>query len=269
MPLSRLLRPWTWTACAAFAAAAVLSAPSLRAADTSLTSAWRTTDVHVDGENTEWGTLTVLDDGPALGAMNDADALYVIATTSDQTLRQTLAQGVIVWLDATADKKKTFGIGIPGIVEPGGASARRLPPPTEGIILPEPATSIRQFDVYRSGEKTPHVVRLDPVLGIALAAIEDRGVLTYELKVPLARDATRPYAVGAVAGATIDVGVESIASAPPPSRSRGFGVGPMGPLGGRIGGVGSGGFGGAGFGNGRQEPLKYWVSLRLAGAGTR
>jgi hypothetical protein len=264
MSSSRRLRPSIWAACAAFAVAAALPASSLRAAGVSLTSAWRTTDVLVDGENTEWGRLTVLDDGPSIGAMNDADALYVIATTSEQTLRETLAQGVIVWLDAAADQKKAFGIGIPGIAEPGGPGARQLPPPTEGVILPEPATSIAQFDVYGHGEKDRHLVPLDPALGIALAAIEDRGVLTYELKVPLAKGAARPYAVGATPGATIDVGLESIASPPPPRRRGVFAGGPMGPLGGRIGGVGSGGFGGAGFGGGRQEPLKYWASVRLA-----
>jgi hypothetical protein len=40
----------------------------------------------------------------------------------------------------------------------------------------------------------------------------------------------------------------------------------MGPLGGRIGGIGTGGFNGGQFSEGRQEPLKYWASLRLARA---
>jgi hypothetical protein len=264
--MSRVLRPWIGIACVVLVAAAGRSVPLLRAADTSLASVWRTADVHVDGENTEWGPLATLEDGPAIGAMNDADALYLVVTTSDQTLRQTLDQGIILWLDAAADKKKTFGIGIPGITAPGGAGARRLPPPTEGVILPQPATSIAQFDVYGPDEKHHHVVRLDPALGVDLAAIEDRGVLTFELKVPLASEATHPYAVRTAPGAKIDVGVESIASPPPPRRPGGFGVGPMGPLGGRIGGVGSAGFG-QNFG-GRQEPLKYWASVRLAAGST-
>ncbi|HWB17435.1 MAG TPA: hypothetical protein VG538_13590 [Vicinamibacterales bacterium] len=261
---SRMFRPWIWTACSAVAVA--LTASSLHATDHALASQWRTQDIHVDGENTEWGPLAVIEDGPAIGVANDTDALYVIATTSDQTLRQTLGQGLIVWLDATDHKKKTFGIGIPGVVEPGAAGSRRLPPPTEGVLLPEPATSITQFDVYGPGEKERHLVRLDPSLGMELAAIEDRGVLTYELKVPLAKDANRLYAVGVAPGATIGIGLESIASPTPRGRMGGRGGRPMGPLGGRIGGVGTGGFNGGQFSEGRQEPLKYWASLRLARA---
>lgn len=265
--ISRLVRPWIWTACGALAAAVALPASSVRAADQALASQWRTKDIHVDGENTEWGPLAVIEDGPAVGVENDADALYVIATTSDQTLRQTLAQGLIVWLDATDHKKKTFGIGIPGVVEPGGAGPRRLAPPTEGVLLPEPATSITQFDVYGPGKKERHLVRLDPSLGVELAAIEDRGVLTYELKVPLAKDGSRLYAVGAAPGATIGIGLESVASPAPRGRmGGGRGGRPMGPLGGRIGGIGTGGFNGGQFSEGRQEPLKYWASLRLARA---
>ena len=107
------------------------------------------------------------------------------------------------------------------------------------------------------------------------------GVLTYELKVPLAANDAHPYAVGAKPGALVSLGLEMPKLQMPEGRGRegGGGGGGRGPgggggggMGGRIGGYGGGmggGRGGHGGGGGYQQseqekPLSGWVELQLA-----
>ena len=105
------------------------------------------------------------------------------------------------------------------------------------------------------------------------------GVLTYELKVPLAANDAHPYAVGAKPGALVSVGLEMPKLQMPEGRGREGGGGGRGPgggggggMGGRIGGYGGGmggGRGGHGGGGGYQQseqekPLSGWVELQLA-----
>ncbi len=95
--------------------------------------------------------------------------------------------------------------------------------------------------------------------------------LVYELRIPLATNENRPYAVGALAGATIGLGLETpeidMSAMRDKMKSRRSGDGGTGGSGMR----GGGGRGGGGMrdGGGRSrpempEPLNVWTKVTLA-----
>ena len=185
-----------------------------------LKSVLRNHDITVDGANTEWDTLDVLPDGPAFGAANDDQNLYVIVSTSDQEIRQQLSRGAVLWFDATGGKKQTFGIGLPAAPTDSSSAVDDAPKPAEGTLITPSAPRtpvIGDFDVYGPGKNERHLVRLEKNLGVEISAALREGTLIYELKLPLAKTEAHPYAVGAVPGSTVGLGLTT--EAPPADRS--------------------------------------------------
>jgi hypothetical protein len=109
--------------------------------------------------------------------------------------------------------------------------------------------------------------------GIQAKIGESTGVLVYELRVPLVKSDSQPYAIGARTNAMIGVGLETPEFDRSAMRSQmggGGGRGGRGGFGGRGGGMGGrGGYGGrGGMGGGRgfeaTKPLKVWNVVQLA-----
>lgn len=264
----------------AFAAVAALSA----APDPVLTSAWYTRDIHVDGKIEDWPQLEALDKGPAVAATNDDQFLYLVVSATDPAMRRTLERGLVVWLDPSGSKKTDLGVQLPAATRgrgfgPGtdGADATQpAPPPSDESPL------IDQLDILGPG-KARHLVPLAPALGILAASGADQGAYAFEMKLPLASSADRPYAVGAKPGSTIDLGLFTPEQPKEDTGRSGGGMGRGGGgMGGRGGGMG-GGYGGGmggrrggggygGGGGGRTpssdaapaKPIKIWVKLALA-----
>jgi hypothetical protein len=230
-----------------------------------LQSRWKEVDVAIDGDLSDWdGTLTSLEDGGAsVGIRNDHDAIYLALATSDRmTQMQVLTSGFTVWFDPEGGKDEICGVRYPlGIAHlgfrPGDLGER--PEPEDLARMHQNAD--RELEVLRDGSD-----------GVLLGAFETpdievavgyrRGVLLYELKVPMSGS---PFAVGTGTGATVGVGLETPEMDREAMRARmggGRGGGMRPPGGGRPGGMGRGGPGG-----GRPsppEPLNVWARVHLA-----
>jgi hypothetical protein len=257
----------------AFVVAGVLLAVSASSAkpDPVVASAWKARDVKIDGRIEDWPQLTALDKGPAVGAVNDEDALYLVVAATDPAMRRTLERGLVVWFDPARTRKPDAGIQLPGLARPRGAD-----PGTDAIAnaAEETSGSIEALDVLGPGAQR-HLVPLTAPLGVSAASSVDQGAMVFELRLPLVRTDEHPYAVGAAAGTSLLLGLST-----PETPRTGSGGGPRGRgqggggMGGGYGGGrgrgagrsggGPGGPGGRGFVDEAVKPLKIWVTLQLA-----
>jgi hypothetical protein len=249
--------------------------------------------ITVDGRYDDWyGNLQPFEAAPvAVQFLNDRDFLYMRLTASASAeRREILRQGFTVWFDPAGGTKKHFGIRYP-VVESGtggdegghsygGYGGRRGGSDREGEHGGDAEGSQdmspgARLDVLGPGKDDARMLTRDHAPGIDVAVRSEQGMLQYELKVPLLRTADHPYAIEAVAGKAVGVGLEA-GQLPHSSfggggRGGGFGGGGMG--GGRGGGGGMGGHGGGthggGGGGGREgyqatKPLKGWGLVTIA-----
>lgn len=236
-------------------------------------SHWRTGDITIDGQNKEWdGLLTPLDDKlTSVGMVNDSSNLYIGLVTANRDLaRQIMRRGITFWFDREGGKRKTFGIRFPLGYEgyaPSGDS------PNEGSGQGEASRNERiaeasgELDLYGPREGDIHRMTLAEAEGIEVKAKVDRGMLVYEMKVPLEEDAHHPFAVGAKAGTLIGVGVETSSERQGERPSEGMTRGDGGGRGFGGRGRGGGGMGGGGRRAAPQSqaaPLDVWAKVQLS-----
>jgi hypothetical protein len=233
-----------------------------------LRSAWRDVEITVDGSHAEWSELTSFaKDVPfSIGMKNDGTSLFVVLSSSDQSVPPLLMQrGLIVWFDPAGGTRKRFGIkypvieggGVPGPRRPGGfggapgtqpgdqsGQGSQRPPGAEG---PPPEPSGLMFDPAKDGrwarlellgpgkdDRRSLILEATPGIEVRVGRVE--GSVVYELKVPLQVDDGHPFAVGARPGAKIGIGLET------PEAEKAENPGDMGKPGGRPpGGGGAGG----------------------------
>jgi hypothetical protein len=273
-------------AAIAIVAPALLSGVTLaaRSKKPDIISRWRgDTPITIDGVNQEWeGRLSPVKDAPiSIGFYNDSQYLYFCLTTSDRAARgQILRQGLIVWIDQEAGKKKSFGVEFP-VGTPGTYVVERTGDTGEatGRQGQPMAANQDRLVILGPGKNDRRDLAFEEAPGIQAKIGESTGVLVYEMRVPLVKSDSQPYAIGARANAMIGVGLETPAfdrSAMRPQMGGGGGEGGRGGsggrggFGGRGGGMGGrGGYGGrGGMGGGRgfeaTKPLKVWNVVQLA-----
>ena len=133
-----------------------------------------------------------------------------------------------------------------------------------------------RLEVLGSSKDDARSFTADKAPGIEVKLGQAEGLLTYELKVPLAANDAHPYGIGAKPGAMISVGLEMPKLEMPEGRGREGGGrgGPGGGMGGHGGG-GMGGYGGMGGRGGHSngggyeraeqpKPLSGWMAVQLA-----
>jgi len=181
---------------------------------------------------------------------------------------QVMRQGFTLWFDPDGGKEKTFGIKFPiGRQARGIAMEMREGEPDLERFREAFEKSLTELEILGPGEKVRKRIPVEEARGIEIDVEASSGMLIYELKVPLLFSDQHPYAVGAEAGDSIGIGLET----PKIDRSaiRKAMSGRTGERmpggGGRIGG---GGRGGMGMRGGRRQKmpsgLKVWVAVRLA-----
>jgi hypothetical protein len=249
-----------------------------------LDSHWRDRNIVIDGDNGDWaGPLQpIAEQHPILAAAaNDGEFLYLVLSTSDAAVRrQILRQGLILWFDPSGGDKKHFGLHFPVGVpsdearaghgsfprDPGGGG----PPSDAGSTSPGDASGQpdppNRLEVYGPQKDDAHNFVTEMAPGISVKVGQVQGYFVYELKVPLARTAERPYAIEAKTGALIGFGLET-PKLETPADGRPGGMGGFGGGGGGMGGRGMGRSGGGG-GDRRQfeppKPIKLWATIQLA-----
>ena len=239
--------------------AATLAAATLAAAPAGLTSAWRGEAVTIDGLPSEWPKLEGLPRGPEISVANDDQFVYLFVSSGEEGMRDLLATGLVLWLDPNGGKAQTFGVWVPGVT--------LRPLPGSNPVIPDSATGVDaktldRFDLLGPGKSQRRLVDITPALGIALASATDDRRVMYEARIPLAKTAERPYAVGAAPGKTIGLGVATPEAPRDRSGRRDVLVGSSGTIGGNP-------WQGGGFAPFRErpesvKPLEVWTTVRLA-----
>jgi hypothetical protein len=187
---------------------------STRPADPVVSAIWRTDDIVVNGSAAEWTGLTRVGDGPMVAVQNDGQTLFLVVTSGDPNVRRQLATGLVVWLDGSAKKAQTFGVRLEGLTR------RSLPgeTPDTRADLPK-GTAFRTldaFDLLGPEKNRRRLIDQPAEVGITVASgVEDESVV-YELKLPLEKSGTTPFAVGARPATTIAMGLETPADPKPP-----------------------------------------------------
>lgn len=248
-----------------------------------LVSQWRSGDVTVDGVNAEWvGRTSYLEDEEIIiGLKNDEEFLYVALITSSRSAQaQVMLSGLTLWFDPAGEKIKWLGLHYPLAMEGTMAKPddfRDAGGPGRGGGGDDAGPAQDRFDEFWESrtemeitlpEKRGHFkVPISEAEGLELAMSRSRGVVVYELKIPLKKTADHPYAVGAEPGQTIRLGLYSPESRRPNGMpGSGGGVRGGGGMGGgsRPGGaVPPGGGPGGGFFE-RPEPIDLWITVTLA-----
>ncbi len=246
-----------------------------------LISGWRDKEITIDGKSTEWhDALTYFEKaGILVGFLNDEANLYACLVADSPFLRANLLrQGFTVWFDPAGGSKKTFGIRFPIgrqrnlDKEKRGEEPESFGPdrygredePDEEEMQEFIEKTLTELEILGPGKNEAKRMPLSEAKGIEIKLIPSSGLLVYELKIPLVQSEQHPYAVGALPGKIIGLGLES----PRINLERG-----MRRMGGGMPGGGlrppmGGGPRPGGFGEGMRpelpRELKLWAKVRLA-----
>ena len=233
-----------------------------------LNSNWRDREITVDGKNADWlgAMLYFEEDNVSVGLLNDEDFFYICMIAEDQFIRaQVMMQGFTLWFDPNGGKEKIFGIkyplgmqasDLPGIMRRDEQSMER---PRQA-----PRRPLNDLEILGPGKDEVKKMEIKEAKGIDVSIEFSSGLLVYELKVPLIRSMQHPYAIGAEAGSSVGIGLEtSKLELRDMRRAISGGTGREGPPGGIRGGPGVRGMPG---GRRRQmpRPLKIWAVVQLA-----
>lgn len=277
MRISRVI-DWAWCALLLVLGLAGCSSYTTYATE----SLPRVKEIKVDGKTDDWlGSLSIIEDGAvSVGFRNDRENLYVCLMVEEEFLQaQVMGQGLTVWFDPRGGKAKSLGIRYPLGMPRGERSEepRGEPGPPPSDSFPEEALSA--LEIFRSEKEEPQKMEIAEARGIEIMAVPSRGLLVYELKIPLSQTETNLIAVGTQPGQTIGIGFEipkpDLSKMPgPPSGGMPGGGGrpPMGGVpgaggGGRPGGPPGGGPGGGMMGE-MPKGLKVWTLVHLSSGDT-
>jgi hypothetical protein len=237
-----------------------------------LMSRWRAGDLPA----TEQRGVYVKDQNIVVDVMNDDDYLYLTVGVSDRMKqRQIVFQGLTVWFDYQGGDDKRFGVRYPLRTDRPGYGEER---PDRGQLRDSSWTFPENFpdelDLLGPAEGEHHRLGMSETKGIEARVQNNSGTLVYTLKVPLMDTGGHLYAIGAHAGTTIGLGIETGGSLQGQGGGRPRGEGGGGEGRGRMGG--RGGFGGRGRGGeggggdqyrSAREPMKFWAKVQLAAPG--
>jgi uncharacterized membrane protein YgcG len=209
--------------------------------DQQVNSKWRTQDIKIDGDDSDWGnSLVFYDDINSLvGVQNDKDYLYLCLVTSDQQIeRKIFMMGLTIWFDNTGKGDKKFGFKFPLMPknmnmdkdafklgeeqgegrrkdsdegrEGPGDNGQPGTPPDRGKMGDMFLKNQIEVEVVDSKNEVTRVPITD-MKGVELKMTVKNYRLVYELRIPIAMKSGFSYAVGANTSSTISVGLETAA----------------------------------------------------------
>jgi len=231
-----------------------------------LNSDWRDREITIDGKNADWlgAMLFFEEDNISVGLLNDDNFLYICMIAEDQFIRaQVMRQGFTLWFDPDGGKEKIFGIKYPVGMK---ASERGMGRDEQNLerACEVPRRPMNELEILGPGKDEVKKMLIEEAKGIEINIEFSSGMLVYELKVPLIQSEHHPYAIGAEAGSSVGIGLETTKIERPDMSS---GMSGEGGRGGPTGGM-RGGAGGRGMPGGRRpqmrNPLKIWAVVQLA-----
>jgi len=232
-----------------------------------LNSNWRDREITVDGKNADWlGTMLFFEeDNVSVGLLNDENFFYICMIVEDQFMRtQVMRQGFTLWFDPDGGKEKTFGIKYPIGMQASGTGMRRDEQSMERSRQ-APRRPMIELEILGPGKDEVKKMPIAEAKGIDIIVEFSSGMLVYELKIPLIQSEQYPYAIGAEAGSSVGIGLEtSKMERSDMKRQMSGGRGGAGTSGGMRGGAGGRGMSGGGRRSQMRKPLKIWAVVQLA-----
>jgi hypothetical protein len=229
--------------------------------------------IKIDGKTEDWlGALAIIEDGSAsLGFRNDRETLFICLMVEEEFLvGQIMMQGLTLWFDPKGGTAKTLGIKYPLGISRDEMSKEQWGEPGQSPPEDFPREASSALEIMRSQKEEPQRMELADVSGVEIVALASRGLLVYELKIPLSQTETQFIAVGTQPGQTIGVGFETpkpdLRQMPGPPEGRGGmprGGGEMPPMGGQAGGRG-GMRPGGGMEPQMPKGLRIWTLVHLS-----
>jgi hypothetical protein len=241
--------------------------------DESLQSRTLDREIVIDGTADEWvGATTWFEDAHlAVGVFHDEDNLYLsLRSRNMQANRQIIMGGLELRFQPASGTSGDLAVRYPLGMDP--SDMPRRPPGGErggrGDREP-PRPGFDSLAVKRKEDQDWLTFRTDEYTGIEVAASMKREEFVCEMKLPLRKGESTPYALSTVPGSVLTLVAESRRPDLEQMRGRmgGRGGGMGGGMGGRGGGMG-GGVGGRGPGMDRPdtgEPLKLRAKIVLGG----
>lgn len=192
--------------CAAAVALSVLLGQS-PAAQGTVTSTWRSSDVAIDGSMTDWPSLVRVGNGPAVAVQNDDTFLYLAVASSDADVRLQLATGLIIWIDGAARRQQTFGLRLEGLAPRPLIGA--TPTTTREAIPDRVQNALDRFDLLGPARLQRRLIDEPASLGFLLASGVENDTIVYEVRVPLTKTDAMPHTPATRPGATVSLGLET------------------------------------------------------------
>jgi hypothetical protein len=216
--------------------------------DEAVRSALVETPPHIDGDLSEWQNVPVRifeEKNIAIGALQDSRFLYLAARSADQEINRLIGRrGIMMWIDPDAGERKDLELHYP-------ASGYAMPDPTRGgfwdaMTGEERDRAYRKLEGMRTGVLVidkrgidSRIFAPDSSEGFAAASTESKGILTFEVRIPLHPEQYFPAYSPLTGKERIRVGID-LGPLPGSGFSNGSeNVGPMGYPGGGRGGFGS------------------------------
>jgi len=272
--------------------------------DSTVNSHWKTSDIKIDGNKTDWGNTLIYNDKSNFlyGVQNDDKFLYVCFATNDPDLEAKIVRmGLTVWFDRNGNDDQNFGIKYPLSFQDMGSQGmnfRRDDTPENqmrtrgdnnepiGADRLKQALERKQHDLEIVGKNKDDITKMSmaELKGIELKMEFQDNTLVYEMKIPLKFGTGLTYALNADTSETISIGLETGTidlSKMPKTKSRdnnGGGIGsdnsgsdePGGDMS-AAGDQGEGGYGGGRrrgggmmSGDNMPSPFSYWAEVKLA-----
>jgi hypothetical protein len=183
--------------------------------DLTLRSAWKDHDIAIDGKDIDWRQEMVKERSIAFAACNDAENLYLCLSITDKmTKAQMLGlfkQDFYVWFDPQGKKRKTFGLKFTNnssfMDEELLGKMHDLPVHVFQVVADEMMKNLTIEVVQNYYPVAPLSEAKGIDVGVGMA--KDGRQLTYELKIPLQKSAEHPFAIGAVRGRPVFIGLET------------------------------------------------------------
>lgn len=243
-----------------------------------LSSIWRDREVTIDGKHDDWLNAMIYfeKENISLGLLNDESFMYICMIVENPMIRnQIMRQGFTLWFDPAGGKKRNLGIKFPvGMSEEEmqmrGMQEGDVPmKPRRGEQDPErfmqaPMRQMNELEILGPGKDESVRMPIDEAKGININMRASSGTLVYELKVPLSQNEQYPYAVGAKAGSSIGIRLETPKINRSNMRREMAGGMPGGGGRGGMGGMGGGGMRGGGMRFQMPGPLKVKAIVQLA-----
>jgi len=241
-------------------------------------SIFKTHEIVIDGNDEDWSDAKyyIKKHDIVFGVMNDNDFLYLCfyPTTSELT-RQVLSQGLTLWINNDAKRKKNYGIRFPlgmqnlmnqQMPEENGNQSRKSDRKSGKVdpkMMDRMVKSIsKELEIISQGKDQKEVIKFADLNGVEIGIAFEKELFTYELKIPLADNPDFTVSIGADPTSKIALGFE----VPEPDKEAMKEKDGMGdrPSGGRSGG-------GKGMGKGirsnktqqSEQGLNIWTTIQL------